>query len=226
MNDQHATEVAAPSFLDPWAETKIHRGRHLPHWQQEGRTFFVTFHLADSIPQAKLREWMTERDAWSRWNPEPWSEEQQREYAKRFGNTVERWLDAGEGACALEQPAAAEIVARCLRGHEEHHAWVIMPNHVHVLFSIPEGGELSKLLQSWKGSTSREINRLCGRTGTLWQKDYFDRLIRNKEHFWRTANYIRNNPLKARLQPGEYLLYESDFVRETLGAATSVACAK
>lgn len=226
MDKKHATEVASPSFLDPRAETKIHRGRYLPHWQQDGRTYFVTFHLADSIPQAKLREWKSERDAWSQWNPPPWSEEQQREYAKRFGEEFEHWLDAGEGACGLRQPAVAEIVARALIGRGEHHSWVVMPNHVHVLFSARPGDDLGKLLQSWKGSTAREINRLCGRNSTFWHKDYFDRLIRNEKHFWNCAKYIRNNPVKARLDPGEYLLFESDHIRETLGAATSVARAK
>lgn len=213
----HATEVAGPSFLDPWSEVKIHRGRKLPHWQQDKRTYFVTFHLADSIPQAKLREWAAERAAWLRWNPPPWSEAQQKEYARRFGVNFERWLDAGEGACVLRQLEAAEIVAHALRERAEQHAFIVMPNHVHALFSTKPDEGLGRLLQPWKGASAREINQLFARTGTLWQKDYFDRLIRNDEHFWNCAKYIRNNPVKARLSPGEYLLYESGYVRDALG---------
>ena len=205
------SEVASPSdeppFLDPRAEVPQHRNR-LPHWQQDERTYFVTFHLADSIPRAKMMEWLSERAAWLRWNTPPWSEEQQREYARRFGRTIERWLDAGEGACLLRDPDVAEIVrnafshfggSRC-----DLHSWVVMPNHVHLLVSLREGQTLDGLMQSWKGFTSRAINRLLGRSGALWQKDYYDRLIRNAEHFWNCANYIRNNPAKARLAENEY----------------------
>src|SRR5205823_2605991 len=96
------------------------------------------------------------------------------------------------------------------------HAWVVMPNHIHLLFSILAGHELQDLLRSWKGFTGRAINRALSRSGSLWQKDYFDRLIRNSEHFWNCARYIRNNPGKARLASSEFLLYESDFVRQGL----------
>jgi hypothetical protein len=51
------------------------------------------------------------------------------------------------------------------------------------------------------------------REGTFWQKDYFDRMVRDTQHFWNCARYIRSNPIKANLKPGEYLHYESDFVR-------------
>ena len=79
-----------------------------------------------------------------------------------------------------------------------------------------EGHALEDLLQRWKRFTSRQINRLVGRSGSLWQKSYYDRLIRNEEHFWNAARYIRRNPEKARLQPGEYALFEIPNVREGL----------
>jgi hypothetical protein len=91
-----------------------------------------------------------------------------------------------------------------------------MPNHVHLLFSISAQEHPENFLRNWKGLTSRTINRALNRSGSLWQKDYFDRLIRNSEHFWNCARYIRNNPQKARLARNEYLLFESDFVREGL----------
>src|SRR5205085_1989838 len=71
---------------------------------------------------------------------------------------------------------------------------------------------------SWRHSngSSRRVHAMTARNGTLWQKDYFDRLIRDARHFWNCARYIRRNPEKSRLEHGEYLLYESEFVRTTL----------
>jgi REP element-mobilizing transposase RayT len=217
-------EVAAPSqvtprFFDEQDEVSQQKNR-LPHWHQDGRTYFVTFHLADSIPRSKLNDWTAEKDAWQKWNPQPWSAEQQQEYVRRFANTAERWLDAGEGSCVLSDPRVAAIVGEAFQHFQgtrcQHYAWVVMLNHVHLLFSIRPGQDLPDVLRNWKGYTSRTINRLLARSGSLWQKDYFDRLVRNSEHFWNCAKYIRNNPRKARLSPGGYLLYESDFVQDGL----------
>jgi putative transposase len=214
-----ALSQIAPSFFDEQDEISQHQNR-LPHWQQDGRTYFVTFHLADSIPRSKLNDWAAERDAWQKWNPIPWSAEQRQEYVRRFANTIERWLDAGEGSCALSDSRVAAIVGKAFQHSHgtrcQHYAWVIMPNHVHLLFSLRKEYLLSDLICSWKSYSSRQINRLLARTGSLWQKDYFDRLVRNSEHFWNCANYIRNNPRRAHLSPGKYLLFKSDFVQDGL----------
>ncbi len=81
--------------------------------------------------------------------------------------------------------------------------FVIMPNHVHVLF-IPSGGEtLPETLKGWKGVSSRLVHREgLSELNPFWQPDYFDRLIRGPEHLDRTFEYIRENPAKARLCSG------------------------
>ncbi len=56
---------------------------------------------------------------------------------------------------------------------------------------------LSKLLNEWKGSTARAANLLLGRTGHFWEREYFDTLIRNEDHFKRALRYTENNPVKA-----------------------------
>jgi putative transposase len=68
-------------------------------------------------------------------------------------------------------------------------------------------------LRSWKSFSSRKINSLLGRDGSLWQRDYFDRLVRDQEHFANCARYIRRNLGKVHLQSGEYILYESELAR-------------
>jgi REP element-mobilizing transposase RayT len=92
-------------------------------------------------------------------------------------------------------------------------AWVVMPNHVHAAFVLNSVWALEKIILSWKGFTAREINSLLGRTGSFWQRDYFDRLVRDAKHLANCIRYIRRNPQKARLSEGEFLLYESEFAR-------------
>ena len=84
-----------------------------------------------------------------------------------------------------------------------------MPNHVHVLFRLLGSHRLEDVIKSWKGFTAREINRLLQRRGPLWQQDYWDRMIRNEEHLLSCRNYIRDNPMKARLRAGQFLFFES-----------------
>jgi putative DNA methylase len=79
------------------------------------------------------------------------------------------------------------------------HAFVVMPNHVHLLITPGPEWTLEKLTQSWKGFTAREINARLGRTSPLWQQESFDRIVRDPAHFERILNYIVNNPKKARI---------------------------
>ncbi len=207
--------------LHPLEEIQRH-GRRLPHWQQEGSTFFLTFRLADSIPRERIDRLDIERAAWLAAHPPPWSDEQEREYHERFSVLVDRWLDELHGECLLRQPELRAPLEDVLRRYDGErvvlHAFVIMPNHVHGLVTLGPAERLERLVQAWKGAGARAINRARGGEGSLWQKDYFDRLIRDGRHFWRCARYIRRNPGKAKLRLGEYTLYEQDAVREVLDA--------
>lgn len=92
-------------------------------------------------------------------------------------------------------------------------AWVVMPNHVHAVFVLNSAWLLEKVILSWKGFTARQINALIGRTGGVWQRDYFDRLVRNSQHLANCIRYIRRNPQKACLHEGEFVLYESELAK-------------
>jgi REP element-mobilizing transposase RayT len=203
-------------FLNPDARVNQHANR-LPHWQQDGVTYFATFRLADSIPVTLLDQWRGEREAWLRVNPPPWTTEKEQDYHQRFSAAVEHWLDEAHGACVLRNPAASRALSEVLNKFDNmryrQHSWIIMPNHVHVLFSLCGESTLPGILQGWKGASARAINLVLGSTGTLWQKDYFDRLVRDATHFWKCVRYIRYNPVKAKLNPQDYLLHESNFVR-------------
>ena len=77
--------------------------------------------------------------------------------------------------------------------------YVIMPNHVHVLIATLESHSLSSILHSWKSFTATSANKLLGRTGTFWEREYFERRIRSQRHFDFAVRYILNNPVKAGL---------------------------
>jgi REP element-mobilizing transposase RayT len=185
--------------------------------QQEGAVYFVTFRLADAVPHNLRTQWESEREVWLRVHPEPWSVEVEREYHERFSGAIERWLDAGHGSCILRRRDCAEIVAQALRYFDGERvaiiSSVVMPNHVHIVFVQNTEWRLEKLLRSWKSFTSRGINSLLGREGSLWQRDYFDRLVRDEKHFANCVRYIRTNSAKAHLHSEEYILYESELAR-------------
>jgi REP element-mobilizing transposase RayT len=179
--------------------------------------YALTFRLADSAPAQLWRDLRLEEVEWRERHPEPWSDGIGKEYRRRFTGRVERWLDMNYGECVLRTPGCAAIVAQSLRFFEgtrtRLHAWVVMPNHVHVLAQILEGHTLPRTMASWKGFTAREINRHLGRGGTLWQKGYHDRLIRDWRHFGHAVRYIRQNPRKAQLHEGHWMAGESDLAR-------------
>src|SRR5436309_7676150 len=77
-------------------------------------------------------------------------------------------------------------------------AWVVMPNHIHLLCT-PLGHSLAQIMHSLKSFTSSEANKMLGRSGRFWQKEYFDRFIRNARHFAKVVKYIENNPVNARM---------------------------
>jgi type I restriction enzyme R subunit len=110
----------------------------------------------------------------------------------------------------LKAPSNAKSVAEALRHFDgeryELASFMVMPNHVHVLFRPLGDHVLADILKSWKGFTAREINKRLGKKGGLWQGEYWDRLIRNERHFSKVAEYIRENPVKARLREGEFIL--------------------
>ena len=78
----------------------------------------------------------------------------------------------------------------------EHYAWVIMPNHVHLVVDVWDV-PLVKLINGWKGRASREANQRLGRRGAFWQEDYYDTLIHDEAHLKRALRYTEQNPVKV-----------------------------
>ena len=112
-------------------------------------------------------------------------------------------LDAARsGPRHLSIPRVAGLVNECIRfgGVRDYdlHAWVVMPNHVHLL--ITPRTEVSGFIRRLKGFTARQANALLDRTGqAFWQEESYDHLVRTPKEFSRIEGYIFNNPVKAGL---------------------------
>ncbi len=88
-------------------------------------------------------------------------------------------------------------------------AFVVMPNHVHLLAAFREEGMITTQGAAWRRFFAREINAIVGRSDHFWQEDQFDHLVRSEASFDRIRRYIIDNPAKAKLRCGEYRLYVS-----------------
>ncbi len=192
--------------------------RILPHWFKQGAIYWVTFRLADSIPQNKIEEWKTEYETWENQHPKPWSKKDWKEYNIRFGEQFENWLDAEHGSCVLARKDIREKVKECIMKFDGErlkiHGAVIMPNHVHLLIEPFENYSLSDILKGMKGASAREINKILGTTGKrVWMEESYDHVVRNEEEYLQFIQYIRGNPIKANLSEDKYWLYVAqDFL--------------
>lgn len=117
---------------------------------------------------------------------------------------TEQAMDSGYGCCCLRRPDIAALVIdnwRYFNGQRyQLIAWVVMPNHVHVLIEVAPGEPLARIVQGWKSYTGKQIGLLmAGALKPVWQPDYWDRYIRNEAHYLSAIEYIHQNPVKAGL---------------------------
>ncbi len=194
-----------------------HSRGYLPHFDSTHHIQHVTLHLADSLPKDVLER----LDESLRLLPDA---EQKLERVQR----LQELIDAGYGSCVFNEPEPAEMMQQTLQHFDgeryELHAWVIMPNHVHVLLQTKGDWELSKVVASWKKFSARRINDWkraveatrescvpkscvpgnaalpsCHSPAPVWHSEYWDRYIRNDNHYHQVLEYIHNNPVKAGL---------------------------
>jgi REP element-mobilizing transposase RayT len=164
----------------------------LPHFDGGEIPQSITFRLWDSLPQVVLKRWQLELSREIGIDPE-----------SALRKRIEAYLDQGYGSCYLRRPHVATSVQNALLHFDGTRyrlsAWVVMPNHVHILLTPFAGRKLSDIMHSLKSFTAQEANELLNRKGRFWMKESFDRRIRNVEHFAAVVAYIENNPVKAGL---------------------------
>ncbi|MBC8004798.1 MAG: transposase [Verrucomicrobia bacterium] len=213
-------------------EIKEFHRHDLPHYQQPGQAYFITWCLKDAIP-AKAFKTYSERMEFLQARIEMNKKEKveksiietleqefkttRRKYMKAFDDM----LDADRNPSVnLSKPANTSIIIESLNyweGRKLHNcAYAIMNNHVHWVFETLEKDEngipvyLEKIMHSVKRSSAYKINKQENRAGNLWQKESFDTTIRNQVHMYNAISYTLNNPVSAglvsdwKLWPGTY----------------------
>jgi putative transposase len=167
--------------------------RNLPHFQPDGAALFITFRLYGTLPIAFGLD-------------------------GRAFTAADRKLDhASIGPSWLKQPRVAEIVSETIRDGERARAlydlvaFVVMPNHVHLL--IEPRAPAPRITQFVKGVSSKRANELLSRTGQrFWQDESFDRWVRSAKERGNIIRYIEFNPARADLASEPKLFrYSSAF---------------
>ncbi len=202
------SRTSRPQF----GEVTIRSRGYLPHLEMEDGTYFVTFRLADSLPEHVLQDMLHKKEqalAKAEKSTHGLTRKERKQISAEFTQGIENYLDNGSGSCILRRTEAATIVRDGLLFFEgdryRSYAWVIMPNHVHCLFKPLGNHTLSKILHSWKSYTAKKINKVTGKTGVVWQGEYYDRLVRDDKEFYRFMEYIADNPLKAGLRDWKWV---------------------
>jgi putative transposase len=171
---------------------------YLPHFDTEHVIQHVTFHLADSLPADALARLDAEVAACP-------SVSRDKERRRR----IDDWIDAGHGSCLMRAPDAAQIVQDALLFFDGErytlYAWVVMPNHAHALFQAMAGWDMARIVGSWKSFTGRRLSLLLATPREhaeghhVWHREYWDRFVRDEQHYQTVRHYIHDNPVKAGL---------------------------
>ncbi len=163
--------------------------RYLPHVDVDGKCQFITFRLYDSVPAEVIQIWKEElaRD----------SKIDDKSTRIILERRIHKYEDMGYGACILRISKVKQLMVDVLNFYNYKKydliEYKIMPNHVHVLIQVYIGYSLSSIVHSWKSYSANRIKKFLNIEGKIWMREYYDRFIRNEEHFARTIEYIRNN---------------------------------
>jgi REP element-mobilizing transposase RayT len=207
-------------LFDPDQDFHVLEQRRLPHWSQAGTMAFITWRTCDSIAAAVFARWQVEDDAWlRRHRVDPQAPDGLTQLRRVKASLPERFLrfrrsrwhahlDTLQGECVLRRRELNRIVAEALEHFDERRYrltdYVVMPNHIHLLAAFPDGESMVAQCCRWKRYTATRINRCLDRHGRFWQSDSFDHLVRTIDQFNYLRLYIARNPVRARLEKGEY----------------------
>ena len=207
FQSQPVLNTLAHSIRPDWSKLEKRTSTYLPHWRIPGATYAVTFRTKDSLPASVLKEYERKKSLFleriDRGKQSDESLQQLREEIRALMESViEPALHAAEGPRPLADAAIAAMVESALKHFDGDRydllAWSVMPNHVHALLSPREGHELEKIIQSWKTHSATQANRMLGTSGTFWQEEYYDHIVRDGEDLKHQVKYILANPGKGR----------------------------
>ena len=205
--------------------------RYLPHWRPPGVPFFLTYRLAGTLPRKIIDDLERERQQLQELEDGYSEDERNLRIDKKLFAIWDGYLDKFANIAWLADPEIASIVRDNLYYHAEEKytlwAYVIMPNHVHVLLQpdadwsrqfgdnensttscqlvkdsnlrYSSKGPLSTILHSLRSYTANKANKVLGTTGTFWRSEVYDHWVRDNAEFQRIIYYIESNPTKAGL---------------------------
>ncbi len=174
---------------------KYHFRGYLPHLEQKP-VQVITFRLADSVPKEVIANWKNELEIDKNVSPSD-------KRMSHLRKLIDQYEDAGYGRCFLGDERIAKLMEETLFHHDGIHyrlvRWCIMPNHVHVMIEPMEPYTLSDILKEWKSYTSHVAKKELDIFGNFWMQEYYDRYVRDMDHYKNAISYIDNNPVKAKL---------------------------
>jgi len=217
QSDSEASRLGAldrdASLISPDWSTLVRRtSSHLPHWRIPGATYAVSFRLHESLPVSVIREYQERREilakrleeqlqlAGSRNAIQPLVEIRH-QMAKLHEDIIDEALHKSGGDCHLNIPDIAEVVCNALEHFDGDRydliAWSVMPNHVHAILRPSPGHELEDIMQAWKSFTAKKANSVLKASGSFWQEEYYDHLIRDGDDYRSQIRYVLENPHKG-----------------------------
>jgi 1-hydroxy-2-methyl-2-(E)-butenyl 4-diphosphate synthase len=199
-----------------WSKLERHTSTFLPHWRIHGATYAITFRTKDSLPKSvledfkqrhqilldrieKVRQTAESRDATDELLP------LRAELQSLTQTIIEPALHVAKGPQPLSDPQIADMVCKALKFFDGERynllAWSVMPNHVHILLTPHETFSLEGILKSWKTHTAKQANQILGKSGTFWQEEYYDHIVRDGHDLKNQVRYILKNPVNGNASP-------------------------
>ncbi|HEX2831400.1 MAG TPA: transposase [Thermoanaerobaculia bacterium] len=194
------------SLLQSITDVRVRSRGYVPHWEQCGATYSLTIRLHDSLPLAVIEQIREQQRVLRRTiSGAPMLTAFERAILRaEFEQTVDRELHRGLGVAFMNDPSIAELIAQTIVHFDGERyrldGWCVMPNHVHAIVTPFDGWPLAGIVRSWKGYSARMANRLLQRDGAFWQREYFDRIIRDEKDLAGCIAYVVENPVKAGLR--------------------------
>jgi REP element-mobilizing transposase RayT len=187
--------LARPTMYVMWrrrslspAGFQVYWRRDLPHFVPDGGTVFVTWRLAGTLPPPKTGQPISDLTAGAAFA--------EADRALDRSQSGPLWLQDNRVAAVV---ASALIYGQCAKRWYDLHAWVVMPNHVHVV--IQPHGHLSDTMRWLKAATANRANRILNRRGDFWQREYYDRWVRSGDELRSIVRYVEWNPVTAGFVP-------------------------
>jgi 1-hydroxy-2-methyl-2-(E)-butenyl 4-diphosphate synthase len=203
----------AHTIRPDWSKLEKRSSTFLPHWRIPGATYAVTFRVKDSLPVSVLKDYERKKSILLEQITKEKHRAGSRDASDSLRNLhaeiqtltetiIEPALHGADGPQPLADPAVADMMVQALKHFDGDRydllAWSVMPNHVHALITPHEGQELENILQAMKTHTAKEANRMLGKSGTFWQEEYYDHIVRDGEDLKHQLGYILRNPQKGK----------------------------